>query len=189
MRAWVGVGLVLVLAGCADNTSYLTRIDRIAETQMRADYRKDIAGPDFAVLNGRVDLTETLRKAAPACSSTAADTYPTPAESAALHRWIELRTGYFLGIEALQIRAAAVSEKAGPAVNRYVDILREGLKRSTALISDLADGKMTYCRFAEADQALTVSMIAEAGPLHAELVKILAASDFIYPTADAGEGE
>lgn len=166
---------LLALAGCAQTSpSYIARTDKQSEVRLRDEYNDDIAGPDFAVLAGKVDLTETFRHDQPACQGIAADAYPTPAESAALRRWTELRMGYFLGSEALQIRAAAVSEKATPTVHRYVSLLDDGLKRSTALISDLADGKMTYCQFAEADKALTESVIAEAGPLHAELDRLIA---------------
>jgi hypothetical protein len=178
----------LALAGCAAGSDgYLARNDSLAEKRLRNDYRDDMEGPDFAALKGRVDLTETFHHDAPACLGLA-DGRATPAESAALRRWIELRTAYFLGTEALQIRAAAVSEKATPTVHLYLGVIDDGLKRTTALISDLADGKITYCQFAEADKAVTEQVIAEAAPLHAELVKAAAAHEFvfIYPTGISG---
>ncbi len=65
-------------------------------------------------------------------------------------------------------------------------MLQSGLKRSTALLYDLADGKTTYCQFAEADKALTDSIVAEAGPLQAELIKIAAVPEFVYPAGIGG---
>lgn len=180
MRPLTLLCAALVLTGCASEPSgYLARNDQLAEKRLRNDYQSDIEGPDFAALKGRVDLAETFRHDVPACQGITADGYPTPVEAVALHRWTELRMAYFLGSEALQIRAAAVSEKATPTVHRYVSVLNDGLKRSTALISDLADGKMTYCQFTESDKALTETVIAEAGPLHAELAKLIAPESLV----------
>ena len=171
MRSLIVLCAGFALAGCAgESEGYLAHNDKMAETQLRKDYIADIDGPDFALLKGRVDLAETFRPGVPACQGIVADGYPTPGESAALRRWIELRTAYYLGAEALRIRAAAVSEKMTPIVHRYVAITEDGRKRATALIEDLADDKLTYCSFAEANKTLTESILTEAEPLRAELV-------------------
>jgi len=60
----------------------------------------------------------------------------------------------------LDPRTATASDKVAPLAWRYVDALEE----------DLANDKLTYCRFAEADKTLAEAILTEAEPLRAELV-------------------
>ncbi len=121
---------------------------------LRARYHDALDSDDFAPLRGKVDLTETFDAGPPPCDDARMTGRPTPAERAALRRWIELRTAYFTGLDALQVHAARISTASAPAARRYEASLSEALRLSTAAISDLADGKLTYCQFARRDDAL-----------------------------------
>lgn len=158
MRQWIIICVFLALAGCADNPpsrAYLALSDRLEAGSLRARYHDALDDPEFAPLREHVNLTETYEPGTPPpCEDAGRDGYPTLVEKGALRRWVELRTAYFSGIDTLQVRGAETSRGAAPAAWHYETALSEALRLSNEAISDLADGKMTYCQFARRDKAL-----------------------------------
>lgn len=173
MRSLIAIGLVLTLVACADNPpsrAYLALSDRLDTGTLRSRYHSILDADEFAPLRGHVDLSETFdRGGLPPCENTRLDGYPTPTESGALRSWIALRTAYFTRVDLLQTRAAETSSEAAPAARRYETALSDALQLSTAAISDLADGKITYCQFARRDKVLAYSAKGQALPLRDDM--------------------
>ena len=177
MRSWIVAVAVLALAGCAETTpsrSYLALSDQLELANMRSRYFNDLDAAELSPLKGRVDLSETFKWSLNSCEEASLDGYPGPAEQLALRRWIELRTAYYMGSEVLETRAAGSSSQTAEAAYRYADSLHQTLKLSTALISDLADGKMTYCQFARRDRALVAYNKEQTQPLRDDFYAAMA---------------
>jgi len=180
MRAWVVVGLVLALAGCAGNPpsqSYLAVNSMLEATKMRAQYRADLESAEFAPIRARVDLAESFETGAPACRDASLDGHPTEEERAALRRWDELRTGYLIGLDALQVRTGENWHATGPVNWRISAALAKGRQDSARLIGDLIEGRITYCQFASRDRALPYVAARRTQPLVQDFAPILAAAE------------
>lgn len=177
MRSLIVAVAALALAGCAETApsrSYLALSDQLELANMRSRYFNDLDATELSPLRGRVDLSENFKWSKTSCEDAALDGYPSPDEQIALRHWIELRTAYYMGSEVLETRAAGSSSDTAQAAHRYADSLNETLKLSTALISDLADGKMTYCQFAHRDKALVAYAKEQTQPLRDDFYAAMA---------------
>ena len=193
MRVWGAAGIVLALAGCADNPpsrSYLAMNSMLEATKMRTQYRAELEGAEFAPIRGRVDLAESFEGGVPACDEASLDGYPAADQQRSLRRWMELRTAYLIGLDALQVKAGESSRVTAPAAWRYSVALAEARRQSTQLIADLADGKMTFCQFAQADKSLPYVAARRAQPLGPDMNAVLLAVEPAqrYPTPALAPG-
>jgi hypothetical protein len=189
MRSWIVAGAVFALAGCSEIPSshaYVLMSDRMDEKSQLSRYNAELASGDIALLDGKVNLFETFNRAAPPCEHLTADGYPTSAESAALRRWAELRAAYFERYHTLELRTGAASDKVAPLAQRYVDALKEDLRRSTTLIFDLADGKLSYCQFAARQKEATIASSDRARPLHKEMIAAMVEEHYFEGTGLGG---
>lgn len=188
MRSWIAAGtLVLTLTACADVTpsrSYTLYSDKLDETSQLSRYRGELSDSDIALLDGKITFTETYYRDAPACKRIK-DGYPTPAESVALRHWSEIRASYFQEFHALELKTGAASDKVAPIALRYIDSLEEDLRLSTALIGDLADGKISYCQFATLQKAQIIASTDHAAPLRHEMIAMMAQENYSNPTGVA----
>jgi hypothetical protein len=188
MRCWL-FAAILALPGCAGvppSRAYVLMSDQMDEKTLVTRYRTELDSGDIALLAGKINFNETYYRAAPACELLKADGYPTPAESAALRRWAELRTVYFEQFHTLELKTAAASDKVAPLARRYVDALEEDLQRSTALIAALADGKMTYCEFATRHKEAVIASSDRAMPLHRDMTAAMAEEHYFDGTGLSG---
>lgn len=164
---------VLLLAGCADNPpsrTYLAFADHLELGELRVHYAQAIESDALAPLADKVNLAENFGPGQPPCDDARMNRAPTPEESSALRHWMELRTAYYTGLAALRARADEASPQAAPAAHRYETGLLEDVRRSAALIWDLADGKITYCQFASRDKVLTYYARRREGLLRDNMV-------------------
>ena len=172
---WITAGLLLALAGCADNPPskpYVLLSDKLEETNQLALYREDLDSDDVALLDGKINFKETYFRKEPACDRIRAggDSVPTREESSALRRWGAMRVAYFEQFHGLELKTGDASNKVAPLAARYVEALRDDLDYSTALIDDLAAGKMTYCQFATRQKAAILASHDRATPLRKEML-------------------
>ena len=189
MRSWIAVAALFALGGCAEDQrshAYVQMSTSLAEKTEYAHYQAQLDSADIALLDGKINFTEFYWRENPACANIRAEGYPTPAESAALKRWAVLRAAYFERFYALELKNGAASDKVAPLTQRYVESLREDLKGSTALISSLADGKMTYCEFATRQKASIIASTERAGPLHKKMTLAMAEEHYFDGTGLAG---
>lgn len=174
MRSWiVAAGVVFALAGCSDvprSHAYRLFSDKLDEGSQYAAYRDDLDSDDIALLDGKINFKETYHRETPACRHIeAANEYPTPAESAALRRWAAVRAAFFEQFYSLELKTVAPSDKVLPLAQLYVAALEDDLDYSTALIDDLAAGKMTYCQFAERQKEAILASHDRVTPLRKEM--------------------
>ena len=181
MRSWIVAStLVLTLAACADtpqSRSYTLISDKLDESRQLARYRDELDSDDIALLDGKINFTETYYRDTPACKRIK-DGYATPEESAALRRWSVVRAAYFQEFHALELRTGAASDKVAPLAMRYVDSLEEDLRLTTALIGDLADGKISYCQFATRQKAAIIESVDHATPLRQEMIAAMGEENY-----------
>lgn len=187
MRSVVACGLLLVLAGCANNPpskSYVLLSDKMEETNQLALYREDLDSDDVALLDGKVNFKETYFRKEPACERirVGGDSVPTREESSALRRWAAMRIGYFEQFHSLELKTGDASDKVAPLAERYVEALRDDLDYSTALIDGLAAGKMTYCEFATRQKAAILASHDRVTPLRKEMVAAMRENGYATPT-------
>ncbi len=189
MRPTIAVAALLALTACAEvpsSRAYVLMSANLDEKTQLVRYQAQLDDADIALLDGKINVTETYYRGAPPCTHIKSDGYPTPAESAALRRWAALRAAYFEQFYALELRTGAASEKVAPLTQRYVDALREDLQHSTALISGLAAGEMTYCEFATRQKDATIASSDRAGPLHKEMIAAMAEEHYFDGTGLSG---
>lgn len=189
MRSWIVAGALLALTGCTDipsSRAYVLMSDRMDEKTELSRYNAELGSDDFARLDGKINFSEIYYRGAPACERLTADGYPTPAESAALRRWAAVRAAYFEQYHTIELKIGAASEKVAPLAQRYVGALEEDLRRSTALISDLADGRMTYCEFATRQKDAAIASSDRARPLHKEMVAAMVEEHYFEGTGLGG---
>ena len=191
MRSWIAAAAILALTGCTGNPpsrAYLVMSASEDEKAELARYRADLDTTDIAPLHGKINFLETYYRGEPACLhlGAGADSRPTPAEADALRRWAKMRTAYFEQFHALELKTGAASSKVAPLTQRYVDALREDLRHTTALIADLADGKMTYCEFAARHKEAVLGSFDRALPLRKEMVAAMTEEHYFEGTGING---
>ena len=189
MRSWIAAAAILVLSGCAQippSRAYVLMSTGMDEKAELSRYRAELGSGDIALLDGKINFSETYYRGEPACTHLTANGYPTPAESAALLRWAMMRTAYFEQFHALELKAGAASDKVAPLTQRYVDALEEDLRHTAALIADLADGNMTYCEFAIRHKAAVLASSDRAQPLHKEMIAAMTEEHYFDGTGLGG---
>ena len=194
MRSWIAAtaaAAVLALTGCTANPpsrAYLALSAGEDEKAELARYRAELDDADIAPLHGKINFLETYYRGEPACQHLRADAdrRPTPAEAESLRRWAKMRTAYFERFHALELKTGAASDKVAPLTQRYVDALEEDLRRTTALIAELADGKMTYCEFATRHKEAVLGSYDRALPLRKEMVAAMTEEHYFEGTGLSG---
>jgi len=128
-----------------------TLTDKERQAQVAAlveRYQADLKDPAFDVIRDKVSLQEIYRRQEPACQPGPNDPVPTAAEKAALHKWAATRATYFRDVLSMLAPPANVSEKLGSLIDQYYTAIQTGSAQTGEIIDQLADGKITYCRFA-----------------------------------------
>lgn len=164
MRLTAVTCLILALAGCADSTpGYVAAKEQAqAARELRTRYDADLDNPAFAILAGKVDLHQSYTAAENPCAGLGQDRYATAEERAALKQWAALRGAYVGRYEAIVMQEPDGSSQVKRAADEFDAVVDNGLRSQSVLISNLAEGRMTYCQFAAEDKDLTQGFLKEA---------------------------
>lgn len=171
MRLLAATILILTLTACADSKpGYIVAQEQDRQVKaLRERYYADLGTPDFAGIAGRVNLHLTYPHDEDACAAIGPDRLPTAEERAALQRWAVLREAYLAKVEAIIMQEPNGSSQVKSAADQFDVVLDNGLRGQSALIANLAEGRMTYCQFATEAKALTEDLVRTAGALHAKI--------------------
>lgn len=175
MRFVTATILTLAMAGCADMAprSSLARQQLHEAEELQARYASDLAAPSFAVLAGKIDLNQTYRRDTDPCAAVREDRVPTAEESVALRKWSEVREVYLARIEAVVMTEPAGTSHVKELASRFDAVMDNALRGQSVLISNLVDGHLTYCQFAQFDKAWTEDALKQSGALRHDLREVL----------------
>jgi Tfp pilus assembly protein PilP len=158
MKKTLGLVFTLALAGCGTNhdadfhQALDQRVDEI--TDLRQHYRQATLDPSFDAIRDKVVLSESYRKVGPICSGSIDNSYPTPAEQAALRRWVAQRSDFLVKLAALTKPVKYESDRFTRMGERFDRLKFEEAAKVTAKLTDLSQGRLTYCEFANASREI-----------------------------------
>lgn len=186
MRLLAATILVLAVAGCSDAPS--PRQQMAQANALQRHYYSDIDSPAFAILAGKVDLHQTYHPSENPCTAIERDRVPTAEESVALKRWAALLEAYLAKLEAVLVTTPSGSLAVKQRVDQFYAVMDNGLRGQAVLISNLAEGRLSYCQFATQDKDLTEGVLQEASLLRAEVHREMRAEyslDRVWTTPSA----
>ena len=143
---------------------------RVAALAQR--YQADLKDPALDAIRDKVSLQEVYRRNEPACRPESGDAYPTLAEKAALHKWAATRATYFHEVLSVLAPPANLSEKLRSLIDQYYTAIQTGSAQTGALIDQLADGKISYCRFAADHRAALEAAGRNSDAIFREMRKV-----------------
>jgi hypothetical protein len=186
MRLVAATILILALAACADSKpGYIVAKEQDRQVNaLREHYYSDLGGPEFTGLAGKVNLHLIFPQDEDPCAAIGPDRLPTAEEQAALRHWAALRGTYIAQVEAIVMQEPNGSSQVRSAADQFDAVLDNGLRSQSALIANLAGGRLTYCQFATEAKALTDDLVREAGSLQ---MKILQARKLDWGLSHSGE--
>jgi hypothetical protein len=133
--------------------------------ELEARYYAALSAPSFAIFADKIDLHEIYAPDKDPCAAIREDRIPTAEESVSLRQWAEMRASYEARILAVITTEPSGSSQTKSQVARLDALEDNGLRTQTVLISNLADGRLTYCQFATLDKALTQDIVRQAAAL------------------------
>lgn len=162
MKRIFGLALAAIaLSGCADmnrsagfNQELDQRNQQIAI--LRHHYREEIQDPSLNSIREKVTLNESYLRHASPCAGAIDDSYPTPAEQATIRKWMGERNDFLTRLSALTAPVSAVSDRYRVMMANFDANKFAYAAQITQKITDLAEGRLTYCQFAEASQDINL---------------------------------
>ncbi|GEM_PF-1884352 len=151
----------------------LTDKERQAQVAALAErYQADLKDPAFDIIRDKVSLQEIYRRHEPSCQPGPNDPFPTAAEKTALHKWAATRATYFREVLSVLAPPGNVSEKLGSLIDQYYTAIQTSSTQTGLIIDQLADGKLTYCRFATDHRAALEAAGRNSDAIFREMRKV-----------------
>jgi len=171
MRLLAAAILVLALAACADSKpAYVAAKENHRQLEaLRERYDGDLDAPEFAGLAGMVNLRLIFPRDEDPCAAIGPDRLPNAEERVALRHWAALRESYLAKVEAIVMQEPDGSSQVKSATSQFDAVLDNGLRGQSAMVANLAEGRLTYCKFATEVKALTDELVREGGALQAKI--------------------
>jgi len=158
MKTMLAISLTILLAGCNTKTDYLAfeQIDQRTQeiAQLREQYRQQRLDPALDSIREKVVLSESYSRRQSPCANGIEEAYPTAAEKAAIRRWAEKRNDFIVQLAVMAKPSSAMPALMVERINDWDAIKFAAAAQTTANIEALAEGRMTYCQFAQASFAV-----------------------------------
>lgn len=117
-------------------------------------YHHQLLNPALDLVRDKITLDEVFKRRDPPCQPGPADAFPTPREQVAIRKWAEMRAAYYHATLGLSAPPNGTPEPiAALAQDFYTSVLTTASQTARA-IDDLAEGRISYCRFAAEDREL-----------------------------------
>lgn len=169
-------GLMLAAAtlsacGTNDTAAFNQELDQRNQeiAVLRRSYRQEIQDPSLDLIRDKVTLNESYLRHASPCDGGIDNSYPSPAERVVINRWMSERSDFLTRLAALTAPVPSESERYTRMMTNFDKNKFFYAAQISEKINELAEGRLTYCQFAEASRNINIEARRNAMAFRAEL--------------------